>query len=121
MFGGESEFSHTKSRTRDKMPPGSGMKIRLSSLLLLFQSVRPYNSLSSSYYAQWDRSGASVADRLTLSLCATFGANMGENLFKLQPVQAGASRGDGELFHEKNGANDRGCWSHAEGGIKKAR
>lgn len=40
----------------------------------------------------------------------------GRELFKLQPVQAGASRGDGELFHEKNGANDRGCWSHAEGG-----
>lgn len=115
----ESKFIHTKSKKRDTMPPGSGMKTTLSSLLLLFQPVRRQYSLSSSYNEQWDRSGASVADRLTLSLCATFGANMGKNLFTLQPVQAGASRGDGELFHEKNGANDCGCWSHAEGGIKK--
>lgn len=63
--------------------------------------MRPQNSLSFSYYAQRDRSGASVAERLTLSLCATFGANVGENFITLQPVQAGASRGDGQLFHKK--------------------
>lgn len=112
---------HTKSKTRETMPPGPGIKTPLSSLLLQFQPVRRQNSLSSSYYAQWDRSGASVADRLTLSLCATFGANMGKNLCTLQPVQAGASREDGELFLEKNGANDdRCCWGHAERGTKKA-
>lgn len=93
--GGESEFIHTKSKRDDTMPPSPGMNTPLSSLLPLFQPVRPQNSLSSSYYAQWDRSGASVADRLTLSLCATFGAKVGKNLFTLQPVQAGASRGDG--------------------------
>ena len=34
----------------------------------------PYASLSS-YYAQWDRSGASVAERKTSDLCATSGAS----------------------------------------------
>lgn len=33
------------------------------------------NALFFSYYAHWDRSGASVADRKTSGLCATFGAN----------------------------------------------
>lgn len=120
-FGGESEFNHTKSKTRNTMPLGLGMKTPLLSLLLLFQPVRPQTPLSSSYYAQWDRSGASVADRMTLGLCATFGANMERYWCTLQPVMAGVSRGDDELFHEKNGANVRGCWGHMEGGIRKAR
>lgn len=97
------------------------MKPPLLSLLLLFQPMRPQTPLFPSCYAQWDRSGAGVADRMTLGLCATFGANMERYLCTLQPVRAGASRGDGELFHEKNGANVRVCWSHAEGGIRKVR